>query len=139
MEPEEIPGKFHEELKWGSYYFLTSLILGFVIAFFQVFVFDNSTLINSISIFLNLILLVYFSLKCIKEKKNLNDVPFLSNFFILFKIFGIYLLYMTLLTSANNLYIMPKKEIEILEDNSEEKKSNMLNDLILMVKRKIKN
>lgn len=85
MEPEEIPGKFHKELKWGSYYFLNSFFLGIVITFFQVFVFDNSTLIDLISIFLNLTLLVYFSLKCIKEKKNLNNVPFLSNFFIFLK------------------------------------------------------
>lgn len=125
MEKEEIPGKFQEELKWGSYYFLISIILGFVSAFFQVFLFENHKFIQSFSILLNLTLLVYFSSKCIQEKKIRSKMPFGHKIFTFSKVFGLYLLYVALFSSSNNLCILPKRGIEIIETNSysDEKKS----------------
>jgi hypothetical protein len=127
MEKEEIHGKFHEELKWGSYYFLVSIILGFVTAFFEVFLFDNHKFITSISILLNLTLFVYFSTECIKEKKTRSKVPFGQKIVTFTKVFGIHLMYVAIFSSSNNLCILPKRGLEIVETNSysDQKKSSM--------------
>ncbi len=117
MEKEEMLGKFHEELKWGSYYFIFSIPLGLAIAFFQVFVFANRIFSDSLSILLSLILLVYFSSKCIAEKKIRQDVSFASKVFTISAVFGIHLLYVTLILNTNNACIIPKREIEIVEVN----------------------
>lgn len=67
-------------------------------------------------------------------------MPFVSKIFTFSTVFGIYLLYVTLLSSDNNQCIIPKRGIEIIEtiDYYDEKKSNMLNDFISFVKRKLK-
>lgn len=114
---EQLSGKLHEELKWGSYYFIFSIPLGLTVAYFQVFVFDNRVFSDSLSILSSLILLVYFSSKCIAEKKIRQDVPFMSKVFAISAVFGIHLLYVNLLLNNTNSFIIPKREIEIVEVN----------------------
>lgn len=76
MEKEELSQKFQVELKWGSYYFIYSIVLSFLFSFLSFFFLSNNNTSNLFIIFLNIILLFYFSIKCIKEKKNYKKYNF---------------------------------------------------------------
>ena len=69
METDEIKEKFEEELKWSSYYFLYSIILSLAFTLFQFFIIKQSRDNIYILFFFNILLLIYFSRKCILEKK----------------------------------------------------------------------
>lgn len=140
METEEVRGKFQTELKWASYYFIYSIILSFVFAFFSITIFNQSDTINSIIIVLNFLILIYCSLKCIQEKKAIKGINFFSAPICFLNIFTIYCLFNSLsFYSSNTPFIIPKRELEIQEtnENINEMKSNLLNDFITFVKTKL--
>ena len=140
METEEIKEKFEAELKWGSYYFLYSFILSFVFTLFQLFFLKQSRDNVYIILFFNLILLLFLSRKCFLEKKSKKNLNFVSKLFIILKIFSINYFFISLITIDNGDFLMPKRELEIIENEKSlnETKSNLLNDLINFVKKKKK-
>jgi amino acid permease len=141
METEELSQKFQVELKWGSYYFIYSIVLSFLFSFLNFFFLINNNTSNLFIIFLNIILLFYFSIKCIKEKKAIKNITFKLKLLIISSIFIINYLFISLLFTNYNQFIMPKRELEIIESNESLNKTenNILNDLLTYIKRKFKN
>ena len=137
METDEIKEKFEEELKWGSYYFLYSIILSLIFTLFQLFILKQSRDNVYILFFFNILLFIYFSRKCILEKKSKKNVNFVSKLIIILKIFSINYFFISLITIDNGDFLMPKRELEIIENEKSlnETKSNLLNDLINFVKK----
>lgn len=141
MEKEELSQKFQVELKWGSYYFIYSIVLSFLFSFLSLFFLSNNNTSNLFIIFLNIILLFYFSIKCIKEKKTIKNITFKLKLLIISSIFIINYLFISLLFTNYNQFIIPKRELEIIESNESLNKieNNILNNLLTYIKRKFKN
>lgn len=141
MEKEELSQKFQVELKWGSYYFIYSIVLSFLFSFLSFFFLSNNNTSNLFIIFLNIILLFYFSIKCIKEKKTIKNITFKLKLLIISSIFIINYLFISLLFTNYNQFIIPKRELEIIESNESLNKieNNILNNLLTYIKRKFKN
>src|SRR5690606_12510222 len=97
MEKEELSQKFQVELKWGSYYFIYSSVLSFLFSFLSFFLLCNDKTINLYIIFINIILLFYFSIKSIKEKKTIKNITFKLKLLIISSIFIINYLFISLL------------------------------------------
>ena len=137
METDEIKEKFEEELKWGSYYFLYSIILSLIFTLFQLFILKQSRDNVYILFFFNILLFIYFSRKCILEKKSKKNVNFVSKLIIILKIFSINYFFISLITIDNGDFLMPKRELEIIENEKslDEPKSNLINDLINFVQK----
>ena len=140
METDEIKEKFEEELKWGSYYFLYSIILSLIFTLFQLFILKQSRDNVYILFFFNILLFIYFSRKCILEKKSKKNVNFVSKLIIILKIFSINYFFISLITIDNGNFLIPKRELEIIENEKslDEPKSNLINDFINFVKKKKK-
>lgn len=141
MEKEELSQKFQVELKWGSYYFIYSIVLSFLFSFLSFFFLSNNNTSNLFIIFLNIILLFYFSIKCIKEKKTIKNITFKLKLLIISSVFIINYLFISLLFTNYNQFIIPKRELEIIESNESLNKieNNILNNLLTYIKRKFKN
>lgn len=141
MEKEESSQKFQVELKWGSYYFIYSIVLSFLFSFLSFFFLSNNNLSNLFIIFLNIILLFYFSIKCIKEKKTIKNITFKLKLLIISSVFIINYLFISLLFTNHNQFIIPKRELEIIESKESLNKieNNILNNLLTFIKRKFKN
>ena len=141
METEELSQKFQVELKWGSYYFVYSMILSFLFSYLNYFFLSNNNLSNLFIIFLNIILQFYFSIKCIKEKKTIKNITFKLKLLIISSVFIINYLFISLLFTNYNQFIIPKRELEIVESNEILNKieNNILNNLLTYIKRKFKN
>jgi amino acid permease len=141
MEKEELSQKFQVELKWGSYYFIYSIVLSFLFSFLSFFFLSNNNTSNLFIIFLNIILLFYFSIKCIKEKKTIKNITFKLKLLIISSIFIINYLFISLLFTNYNQFIIPKRELEISESKESLNKieNNILNNLLTFIKRKFKN
>jgi len=140
METEEVREKFQTELKWASYYFIYSIILSLTFTFFQIIILNQRSEINLIIIILNILILIYCSLKCIQEKKVIKDISFFLAPIYILNIFAIYCLFNSLLFySSSELFIIPKRELEIQQtnENINEVKGNLLNDFITFVKTKL--
>ena len=137
METDEIKEKFEEELKWGSYYFLYSIILSLIFTLFQLFILKQSRDNVYILFFFNILLLIYFSRKCILEKKSKKNVNFVSKLIIILKIFSINYFFISLITIDNGNFLIPKRELEIIENEKslDEPKSNLINDFINFVQK----
>ena len=137
METEEIKEKFEEELKWGSYYFLYSIILSLIFTLFQLFILKQSRDNVYILFFFNILLFIYFSRKCILEKKSKKNVNFVSKLIIILKIFSINYFFISLITIDNGNFLIPKRELEIIENEKslDEPKSNLINDFINFVQK----
>ena len=137
METDEIKEKFEEELKWGSYYFLYSIILSLIFTLFQLFILKQSRDNVYILFFFNILLFIYFSRKCILEKKSKKNVNFVSKLIIILKIFSINYFFISLITIDNGDFLMPKRELEIIENEKslDEPKSNLINDFINFVQK----
>ena len=137
METEEIKEKFEAELKWGSYYFLYSIILSLIFTLFQLFILKQSRDNVYILFFFNILLFIYFSRKCILEKKSKKNVNFVSKLIIILKIFSINYFFISLITIDNGNFLIPKRELEIIENEKslDEPKSNLINDFINFVQK----
>ena len=137
METDEIKEKFEEELKWCSYYFLYSIILSLAFTLFQLFILKQSRDNIYILFFFNILLLIYFSRKCILEKKSKKNVNFVSKLIIILKIFSINYIFISLITIDNGNFLIPKRELEIIENEKslDEPKSNLINDFINFVQK----
>jgi hypothetical protein len=141
METEELSQKFQVELKWGSYYFIYSIILSFIFSFFLFLILSENNSSNLIVIFLNIILLFYFSTKCIKEKKTIKKITFRLKLLMISSVFIINYLFISILFTSYNQFIIPKRELEIIESKESLNKieNNILNNLLTFIKRKFKN
>lgn len=141
METEELSQKFQVELKWGSCYFIYSIILSFIFSFFLFLILSENNSSNLIVIFLNIILLFYFSAKCIKEKKAVKKITFRLKLLIISSVFIINYLFISLLFTSYNQFIIPKRELEIIESKESLNKieNNILNNLLTYIIRKFKN
>lgn len=137
MEPDEIHGKFHEELKWGSYFFILSAAAGIPIAIIYAFFLQQDAIIDLTLFILHLVFMVYCSHNCVKEKSARNNLSLTSKIFSFSAVFGICILYGSLLQSHEKQVFIRKREIEMVENYEEldEQKSNMFNDLINHFKR----
>ena len=137
METDEIKEKFEEELKWGSYYFLYSIILSLIFTLFQLFILKQSRDNVYILFFFNILLFIYFSRKCILEKKSKKNVNFVSKLIIILKIFSINYFFISLITIDNGNFLIPTRELEIIETEKslDEPKSNLINDFINFVQK----
>ena len=116
MEIEEIKEKIQTELKWSSYYFIISIILSFFFSFFKFLILNQNTDNVFILFFFNILLLLYLSRKCIREKKLKKNVTFISKLIITLNIFTIYYLFNSLMYLNNDEFyqlIIPKRELEI--------------------------
>lgn len=143
MESEETKGKFQSELKWGSYFLITSLTLSFIYSFFQALIFNQNRNTFFILFFFNLLMFFYFSFKCIQEIKHTKSISFFLKLGIAFKIFVITYLFNSLFIIERSEWasqiILQKNELEIQEAKKDisDLKSNLLKDFIDFVKIKI--
>ena len=136
----EMEGKFEKELKWGSYYFIYSVLLfTLTFVFFQVQFLKRFFLSNNTFIVLNLILLIYCSFKCIQEKKNLKEITFISKLIITFNMFLVHVMFHLIVFSHQDFFIIPKKELEIVkvQDDVIKNRSNSLKEIIVFIKKRI--
>jgi hypothetical protein len=140
MKIEDTKGKFETELKWGSYYFITTLILSFIYAFLLLLIYIQywEKFIN-FNVLVYFILFAYFSFKCIQEIKHEKRVGFFSKLAIGLRIFVIQFILMSCVYNITGVFIIPKNEIEIQETNEQISNSNnnLLKDFIAFVKTKI--
>lgn len=138
MESEVVKEKYQTELKWASYYFISSFSMSFIYNFFQVLIFNQTEQLSVSLLFINLIIFLYCSFKCVSEIKSEKAVSFISKLAITLNVFLInYLLISILVTSEK---IIPKREIEIeiATEELSETNTNFLNDFIEFMKVKIK-
>ncbi len=136
METELIKEKYQSELKWASYYFIGSYVMSFLYTFIQILISNQNKLTFVFLIFLNITAFIYFQYKCIEEIKREKELGFISKIFVSVNIFIINYLFFSLISMGDDIYIIPKREIEIQTATSEisEPKSNLLRDLIEFVK-----
>ena len=146
METQDIKVKFQTELKWSGYYFISSLIISFTYIFFNNLIFNQTRQPLVILWFLNIIIFLYCSYKCIVEIRREKAVSFILKLLISLNILTIYYLLYMLITidgsfsSFDSTFIMPKREIEIEETTGDisDSNSNLLKDFIYFIKIKNK-
>lgn len=140
MEIEKIEGKFQSELKWGSYFIISSFILSIIFNFFQALIFNQKINTFFILLILNVLIFFFFSFKCIQEIKHKKSISFFLSLGITFKIFVItYILNSLLITEKSpwsTQIILQKNELEIqkVEEDLSDPKSNLLKDFISFLK-----
>lgn len=133
----EIHDKFQSELKWGSYYFITSLIFSFAIAFVLGFLVDRVDYwIFYLTVPVYLLLFIYFLIKCIQEIRAERSVNFLSKLGIALRVYVFHSMLALLFSNSAGIFIIPKREIEIQETNETEPdtNTNSLKDLVAFIK-----
>lgn len=139
MKIDEVKEKFQTELKWASYYLISSFIISFIYTFFQILIFNQTEQTFVILLVLNIFIFLYCSSKCISEINSEKAIISFSKLIITINIFTINYLLLSLLTSGDR-FIIPKREIEIQQTtvNISDKNSNLLKDFIAFVKLKRK-
>ncbi len=147
METEQIKEKFQTELKWSGYYFISSFIISFTYTFFNNLIFNQTRQPSVILLFLNIIVFLYCSSKCVMEIRREKVVSFILRLFITLNILLIYYFLYSLLTIKNmstsvsdTTFIIPKREIEIKMATGDisDSNSNLLKDFITFMKIKNK-
>ena len=145
-ETHLIKDKYHEELKWGSYFFIYSVLVSFIFTFF-ILVLSNEVedFYFLFSVLQFSILLIYCSIRAVSEKQSEEKLRFFSKFWIGVKIFSIYCFFWTIISGGqflssysllmrDNGYLAVRKEEELLPDN----KNTLFNEFIGFLKRKRK-
>jgi len=140
MESQEIREKWHAEIKWGSYYFIFTLILSFLISLFVVFYLSYNNISSFIALVLYVILFVYFSIRCICEQQTQGDVTFALKVLIALRIFTLNYMFMTLMFINSSDFIIPKRELEIVETEEpvNEHNSTFIHEFFVYLKKKIR-
>jgi len=139
MEIKDTKKKLELELKWGGYYFISSFILSFIYVFLT-FIFSQNKETFFIFLIFNLCVFTYFLFKCILEIKHEKRVNIFSKLRIALNMFLIsYMLNSFIIGIDQAIFIIQKNEIEIQENKEDifDSNSNLLNDLITILKIKI--
>ncbi len=138
METENVKEKLETELKWSSYFLISTIIssLGFVL-FNLLFLNQNN---ESIILLYMLVLLtfIYISIKCYNEVKRYKKSTILSFFYIVLKIFFIsFILGHFIFGNMEEIFIIPRNKLTIQESNEDlnESNNNLLNDFINLFKK----
>jgi len=137
MDTDEIKVKFQSEIKWGSYFFIFSVLFFIVFALIMVLV-ANQPEIYWFYYFVLIVCFFYISFKCFQEIKLENNVKILSSLGIGFRIFIIHYM-LSILIFNTPMFIIPKHELEILETNEQipDSSGNLLKSIISFIKVKI--
>jgi hypothetical protein len=131
METEEVKVKYQTELKWASYYFISTFSMSFIYKFFQFLIFNQNQESLDLLLVLNFLFFLYCSYKCIMEINQEKIIGFLYRIKIILNVYLIYYLLLSLIIN-NYSYIIPRREIEI-QNTTEDisiKNSNLLKDFI---------
>lgn len=141
METHELREKWHTEIKWSSYYFIYTLFLSFLISFFVVFHLSYYNIAGFIALVLNLILFVYFSIRCIREQQTQGDVTYTAKVFIALRVFALHYMFLILMFINSSDFIIPRGELEIVDTDEpvHEHNSTLLYDFFVFMRNKIKN
>lgn len=141
MKTQELREKWHTEIKWSSYYFIYTFCLSFLISFFVVFHSSYYNIAGFIALVLNLILFVYFSIRCIREQQSQGNVTFTAKVFIALRVFTLNYIFTTLMFITTSDFIIPRRELEIVETEEPvyEHNSTLLYDFFAFMRNKIKN
>jgi|GEM_PF-1382314 NADH:ubiquinone oxidoreductase subunit 6 (subunit J) len=138
METENIKEKFGNELKWASYFIISTIILSLVFVIFNLlFLNQNNDSIILLYIFV-LLTFIYISIRCYNEIKDKKRHPLFEFLIVITNIFFIsFILNSFLFGSFNNEFIIPRNELTIQETNEDLNKSNnnLLNDFINLFKK----
>lgn len=141
METHELKEKWHTEIKWASYYFIYTLFLSFLISFFVVFHSSYYNIAGFIALVLNLILFVYFLIRCIREQQTQGDVNLAKKVFIALRVFVLHYMFLILMFINSSDFIIPRGELEIVDTDEpvHEHNSTLLYDFFVFMRNKIKN
>lgn len=135
-------GNCHEELKWGSYFFIYSALFSFVFALFALALSDQAgDFYVTFSVLQYSVLLIYCSIKAISEKQSEVKLRFFAKLWMGVKVFGIYYFFWAIISGnqflsshsllmRDNQYLFVRKEEELLPDN----KDTLLNEFIKFLK-----
>jgi len=138
METENIKEKFGNELKWASYFIISTIILSLVFVIFNLlFLSQNNDSIILLYIFV-LLTFIYISIRCYNEIKDKKRHPLFEFLIVITNIFFIsFILNSFLFGSFNNEFIIPRSELTIQETNEDLNKSNnnLLNNFINLFKK----
>ncbi|MFN3639324.1 MAG: hypothetical protein ACK4UK_00255 [Flavobacterium sp.] len=141
MESQVLREKLHTDVKWGSYYFIYTLFSSFLILFFVVFHLSYYNIASFIAIVLNLILFVYFSIQCIREQQTQGNVTFAAKVLIALRIFSLNYIFMTLMFINTDVFIIPRRELEIVKTKEplNEHNSTLIHDFFDFMRNTLKN
>ena len=138
METENVKEKLETELKWASYFLISTIILSVVFIIFNLlFQSQNNDSIILLYMFV-LLTFIYISIKCYNEVKYKKRYPFFAFLIVVINIFFIsFILNSFIFGSFNNEFIIPRNELTIQETNEDLHKSNsnLLNDFINLFKK----
>lgn len=138
METEVAKEKYQTELKWASYYFISSFVSSFIYTFFEVLIFNQTQQTSIILLFLNIFIFFYCTFKCILEIKCEKFVSFFSKLIITLNIFLINYLFISIIITSENIISKREIEIEMTTEEISETNNNFLKHFIEFVKVKIK-
>ena len=138
MEIEVVKEKYQTELKWASYYFISSFVSSFIYTFFEVLIFNQTQQTSIILLFLNIFIFFYCTFKCILEIKCEKFVSFFSKLIITLNIFLINYLFISIIITSENIISKREIEIEMTTEKIFETNNNFLKDFIEFMKVKIK-
>lgn len=135
-------GKYHEELKWGSYFFIYSALCSFVFALFILALSNQAEdFYFTFSVLQFSVLLIFCITRAIKEKQSEMKLRFFAKLWMGVKVFGIYYSFWAIISGdqflsshsllmRDNRYLFVRKEEELLPDN----KDTLLNEFIKFFK-----
>ena len=140
METEVAKEKYQTELKWASYYFISSILMSFLYTFIQIFILNQTKQTFIFLMLLNIFIFIYFTFKCIGEIKLEKELGIISKIIISLNIFIINYLFISLINLNDENCIIYRREIEIqmAAEDMNDSKSNLLRDFIEFVKIKSK-
>jgi hypothetical protein len=140
MKTEQLKEKNQTELKWASYYFISSILMSFLYTFIQIFILNQTKQTFIFLMLLNIFIFIYFTFKCIGEIKLEKELGIISKIIISLNIFIINYLFISLINLNDENCIIYRREIEIqmAAEDMNDSKSNLLRDFIEFVKIKSK-
>ena len=138
METEVVKEKYQTELKWASYYFISSFVSSFIYTFFEVLIFNQTQQTFFILLFLNIFIFLYCSFKCVLEIKCEKNINFFSKLVITLNIFLINYLFISIIGTSQNIISKREIEIEMTTEEISVTNNNFLKDFIEFVKVKMK-
>jgi hypothetical protein len=119
MESNEVKGKYEAELKWGSYYFILTFGSTALFTLIQFLFWPHNYADAVVGSSINILLLIYFSILCIKEKSTSDRVSFVSKALIYLRILVVKTIFVVLVISTHTAFIRPRNDFNVVdvEDN----------------------
>lgn len=115
MKIEKIKEKYLCEIKWGVYYYVSSVALNIINILFYIFIFNSRPDLIYAYVFLFLTLITYlgFSVICIIEINRLKGFGFFSKLASMMNILFFGFIFNSFISFSHSDFIIPKKEIEV--------------------------